>query len=290
MKKTDLDLDIDNYNLQDLIKLFRISENFTETDMREAKRIVLQAHPDKSNLDKKYFLFFSQAYKLIYGIFEFRQKIKRENTDYDTLDIDNNKDNDIILKFLQNKSVKKDFNKLFNEIFEKTKIDDEFSKNGYNDWLTSNEDIEDYTKLSKIEQEKKLELKKKNIKTLIPFQNISSIENEGYELDRSKPNDYSSSVFSTLSYNDLKKAHQESIIPVTKEDIQNIKKKSFSQLKNERDKKISLPSLEQANKLLTEQKNNIIKESNLRAFNLIKEDENIRRVNEKNLHFMRQLL
>ena len=95
MKKTDLDLDldIDNYNLQDLIKLFRISENFTETDMREAKRIVLQAHPDKSNLDKKYFLFFSQAYKLIYGIFEFRQKIKRENIDYDTLDIDNNKDN-----------------------------------------------------------------------------------------------------------------------------------------------------------------------------------------------------
>ena len=62
-----LDLNIDNYNLKDILKLFSISEEFTEKDMKEAKKIVLQIHPDKSKLDAKYFYFFSKAYKIIYG-------------------------------------------------------------------------------------------------------------------------------------------------------------------------------------------------------------------------------
>ena len=52
-----LDLNIDNYNLDDLLSLFNISNQFTETDMKEAKK-VLKMHPDKSHLDKKFFFFF----------------------------------------------------------------------------------------------------------------------------------------------------------------------------------------------------------------------------------------
>ena len=56
----DIDLNIDNYNLEDILNLFNISYNFNEEDLKNAKKIVLHSHPDKSKLDKKYFLFFTK--------------------------------------------------------------------------------------------------------------------------------------------------------------------------------------------------------------------------------------
>ena len=52
-----VDLNIDNYDLRDLIGLFQIPFHFTETHLKEAKKTVLKTHPDKSRLDKKFFLF-----------------------------------------------------------------------------------------------------------------------------------------------------------------------------------------------------------------------------------------
>ena len=95
-----LDLNIDNYNLNDLLELFNISNNFTEEDMKKAKRKVLQLHPDKSNLDKKFFLFFTKAYKIIYGIYEFRQT-SQKNTEYMPLDDNNEELKVFISKFLK---------------------------------------------------------------------------------------------------------------------------------------------------------------------------------------------
>ena len=48
-----LDLDIDNYDLLDILKLFKIEYHFTEEDLKKVKRTVLKTHPDKSKLDKK---------------------------------------------------------------------------------------------------------------------------------------------------------------------------------------------------------------------------------------------
>ena len=54
-----LDLDLDHYSLDDIYHLFNISENkLTEDTLKGAKQIVLKMHPDKSQLDSKYFLFF----------------------------------------------------------------------------------------------------------------------------------------------------------------------------------------------------------------------------------------
>ena len=49
--------------------------------MREAKKIVLKTHPDKSRLEPKYFLFFSQAYKKIFQIYEFQNKSAKKQED-----------------------------------------------------------------------------------------------------------------------------------------------------------------------------------------------------------------
>ena len=55
-----IDLNIENYSREELYKLFgfKTSAILTEDSMKEAKKIVLKTHPDKSRLDNKYFIFF----------------------------------------------------------------------------------------------------------------------------------------------------------------------------------------------------------------------------------------
>jgi len=50
------DLDIDNYSVDDILKLFKITD-FDENDMKRAKKMVLMSHPDKSHLPSEYFFF-----------------------------------------------------------------------------------------------------------------------------------------------------------------------------------------------------------------------------------------
>ena len=73
------DLNLDNYELKDLLNLFKIKENFNEEDLKSAKKMVLMTHPDKSKLDAKYFRFYSQAYKQLFSIWEF--KTRKHNSD-----------------------------------------------------------------------------------------------------------------------------------------------------------------------------------------------------------------
>jgi hypothetical protein len=54
---SELDLNIDNYTLNDLYNLFNVSY-LDEPSLKTAKQIVLKMHPDKSQLDAKYFIFF----------------------------------------------------------------------------------------------------------------------------------------------------------------------------------------------------------------------------------------
>ena len=51
------DLDVDNYDLEDLLELFKLDYNFSGDDLKKAKTICLQTHPDKSGLEPKYFFF-----------------------------------------------------------------------------------------------------------------------------------------------------------------------------------------------------------------------------------------
>ena len=69
-----LDLDIENYDLTDLLNLFKLNIEFTENDLKMAKIIALKTHPDKSKLDKKFFLFFMKAYGRVEQIYNFRKK------------------------------------------------------------------------------------------------------------------------------------------------------------------------------------------------------------------------
>ena len=76
----DLDMNIDNYELNDLLNLFKLDFDFNEDDLKRSKKMVLMTHPDKSKMPKEYFLFFSSAYKIIYSIYKFRHKSDKQST------------------------------------------------------------------------------------------------------------------------------------------------------------------------------------------------------------------
>ena len=128
-----LDLNIDNYNLNDLLNLFKLNYDFSKDELKKAKKIVMKVHPDKSNLDKKYFIFFTKAFKIIYSIYEFRNQscINRPKSYI----VDKDEEKELLLKDI---SKSKNFNKIFNELFEKNYINDDEIKNGYGDWLKNN--------------------------------------------------------------------------------------------------------------------------------------------------------
>jgi hypothetical protein len=277
----ELDLHIENYNLKELLVLFNLDYDFNIDDLKKAKKIVLMTHPDKSGLDKEYFLFFTSAYKLIYNLYDFRYKSTNNNTKYI---LEKNEDNEKLLNAynIQNKP---DFNKWFNNMFETSQIPDLNKSAGYGSWLVSDEDIETQI-ATKNTMNSIIEDKKTKMRSLIIHNQYKEITNTSslYDLTTEQPDTYSSDIFSKLSYEDLKKAHTESVVPVTIDDYNNRKQYSINELINTRSiqdtERNSVEMQEVAMNKLLEQKELRIKSDMERAYTLAKQDEKIRIVND----------
>jgi hypothetical protein len=221
-----LDLNIDNYSQKDLYKLFGIeTQTLSEDIMRISKRIVLKTHPDKSGLEPKYFLFFSKAYKVLHGIYQFQnknlQKIEDHN-EYNT--IDKNILNNL---FEKNKMLKnpENFNKWFNEEFDKNKLED--NDTGYAEWLKSNEDIIDMGNVSQANMGIEIEKRKKQVQALLKYEGIDTqyASTFGSTLMNKNENYTSNSLFNDgMNYTDLKQAYVESVIPITEDDYAKLPK------------------------------------------------------------------
>ena len=175
----DLDLQIENYNLKDLLNLFHLKHNFDKKDLKKAKEMALKTHPDKSNLDKKFFLFFLKAYRRIEHIFNFRikQQMDMYNAEY-TTDMGNvvSEGDKMLLKKLNGKSVR-DFNKWFNEMFEKTKIKDTENETGYGAWFKKDDEVVENVK-SLNDFGKFFNNRKSEQKALIKHSGVSGLNSE----------------------------------------------------------------------------------------------------------------
>ena len=55
-----LDLNLNNYNFDELRDLFGLTDDFNMTGLKRAYKMVLMTHPDKSGLDKEYFYFLAK--------------------------------------------------------------------------------------------------------------------------------------------------------------------------------------------------------------------------------------
>lgn len=283
----DIDLNIDNYNLDDLLGLFKLGYNFTENDMKQAKRIVLKTHPDKSKMDKKYFLFFSRAYKVLYSIHQFRTQSNSEKSTVYTIEKDEAKE-----KFIKSISKTENFHKVFNEFFDNNYIRTDDIKTGYGDWLKSDEDLNDDKISNMTQMNETFEKKKNTMRALAKKEEIKDTSNESYlNLSGNTPESYSSSLFSNLQYEDLKKAHVETVIPVSRQDYEEKQKFSnMNDLKMYRDTDNMAPvSLQQSKQLLKNQQNLENKNSVMRAFELAKQDEISKKTNSEWLTRFKQL-
>jgi hypothetical protein len=226
----EIDFDLANYNLRELLTLFQLNYNFNIDDLKNAKKMVMKLHPDKSGLDKGYFLFYCRAFRIIKNIYDFKNKkqecLNHSNSNVEYLaDSENEKENKLLVENLLKKD-KKNFHKWFNSTFEKINIIDEERKTGYGNWFQSNEDI-DNTETTYIGMHKKIVEKKNQLSALTKISNIqenthlsSSIQNLGGDV----PDSYSSEIFSKLPFEDLKKAHTETVVPVGDEDYNKILK------------------------------------------------------------------
>ena len=231
-QKSGIDLNIENYSLNELYNLFKITnQTLTDDIMKDAKKIVLMTHPDKSRLEPKYFLFYSAAYKRLYSIYEFQNKSSRKNV---MLEDHNPDENNRLLDNMFQKNTKlkdtKNFNSWFNDQFEKRKVGDA-NENGYGDWLKSDEGIYDVGQVSKANMAQEFEKQKKQIQSLTVYGGVNDM--------------YASTFGGTLlgqqdnytadGYTDLRQAYVESVIPVTQDDYNNrTKYRNIEDLKSSR--------------------------------------------------------
>ena len=150
-------------------------------------------------------------------------------------------------EFLSTNKIEKGetFNKWFNDQFEKNKIHNDEETNGYGDWLKSNEDIEEEKKISYTQMGEEIEKKKQHVRSLIVHKGIDELYsnfNGVSNLTGDTPECFSSDLFSSLQYEDLRKAHVESVIPVTMEDYNNVKKfKNLDEYNNYRSSQNIVP-------------------------------------------------
>jgi hypothetical protein len=227
-----IDLNIENYSREDLYRLFgfKTTAMLTEESMKEAKKIVLKTHPDKSRLDNKYFIFFGKAYKKLQEIYEFQNKSNKKTID--TNEYVDSQNNQVLDKMFDMKKDLKDpnnFNKWFNDQFDKHKLED-VNENGYGNWLKSDEDII-FTpqNINKDSMSREMDKRKKELQALTPYKGVGdtfhSSSAGGSALMAYDSNFTSGSLFSgAMGYTDLRQAYAESVIPVTEDDYNKVQK------------------------------------------------------------------
>lgn len=295
--KTELDLDINNYDLHDILVLFDIPMNFNEADLKRAKQMVLRTHPDKSKLSPDYFRFYSSAYKTLFSVWEFRKKgdvgKDNQNTEYVTIVEHDEKGKALGAFFDENRDLKKpdNFNDWFNTQFNNNKMSTESDEKGYDDWLR-NEDVdeEESTNIKSMAamgeeiEKRKTILRDRSLVVRKDIQDIWSGNSiNSTDLSGSAPESFDSDMFSSLPYQDLQKAHQESVIPVTHQDYQNKQKfNSVNEMMMHRGQQDTKPlSEKQALEYLKERTTFDEESAVKRAYHLAKQTEEAERKNNE---------
>jgi hypothetical protein len=281
-----LDLDLDNYSLDDLYHLFNIHGGYlSEETLKSAKQIVLKMHPDKSQLDSKYFMFFSKAYKRLYSIYEFQNKSSKKKYDNEDYFDESNK-NILNNMFEKNKSIKdpKNFNSWFNQAFEKHRLENPIEQ-GYGDWLKSDEGfISVNENVTKGNMNEVFEQKKKQIQAMTVYTGVTDMFSSTFGGSLLNGGDN----FSTGEYTDLRQAYTETLIPVTQEDYEKIHKfNNVSEYKAHRERvDVSPLTKEEAERKLLQQQQQYDHDSAALAFKYAKESE---KAKEKQNNFWSEL-
>ena len=276
----EFDLNIDNYSLDELLELFKLQRNFTANEFKEAKKIVLATHPDKSKLDKQYFIFFSKAYKLLFKVNEFKNKKTNLNVtqhgemtyeEFMGLEANSVKREDSAEQKIVNKISKKaNFNQWFNDAFEKNYVKQD-EENGHGDWFSSNDDIDID---GENDNEKFKNMKRRNKEHAITLAGDPSAIEGGSRLGA---NGFSlGSSNSSYGGGDLRTVYKdECVLSVDESDYDESKRySSIEELKQARGSQNIKPmNNEEAKRQLLERHNEEKERDTTRAMRLVEEEE-----------------
>lgn len=382
-----IDLNIDNYNLPDILALFNLPTLFNDEDLKRAKLAVLKTHPDKSQLPKEYFLFFTKAYRILHQIYTIRhptidehytQRAERtprtnstvvpslprpprciakdtlreayipidgrasvvttkameaaksivdygrlarsEGYHYDTNDEYSQATHERMKRRLdemmglsdggtsaKNLAKVSEFNRWFNEKFEQYRLKDDETETGYDAWFRGDDDDHgDHGDHSdhggdhgdsgsggnwsdKVAQLNKRKQELRNRYALVERKELEYAgggSGGGYDLTRERPQEYSSGIFGNLRYEDLKKAHTETVIPVTEEDYYQTRRfNNINELQTFRDQSrrelYRQTSKQEQEQIYEQTRKQQEEEDTRRAFILAKQDEISRDIHKK---------
>lgn len=236
MNNTNHNLDINNYSSEEIFNLFDLDpHNLTHENLKEAKKKVLMMHPDKSNLDSDYFLFYINAFKIILQYFreinKQNQEITPENTEYKNIEKPVIKVN---IKDKINKIEKNEFNKWFNNQFEKNMTQKKNTSNY--DWFKDHKSVFNVDSIDQPGQiNDQLQKIKQSSKDMIKYTGVENMTyNNGTYIydddddDETIKNTYvSSDIFGKLKFDDLRKVHKDqTVFAVSENDIHKVKKYS----------------------------------------------------------------
>ena len=195
-----------------------------------------------------------------------------------------------------------EFNQWFNEKFIQYRLKDEEAESGYEAWFRGNDDTTGHTgnseendgsswadKVARLNQ-KKQELRNKY--ALVERHELDyaggggSAAVGGYDLTRERPQEYSSGIFGNLRYEDLKKAHTETVIPVTEEDYYKTRRfNTVNELQTFRDQSrrdvYRQTSKQEQERIYEQSRMRQDEEDTRRAFILAKQDEISRDIHKK---------
>ena len=288
-----VDLNLDNYSLDDLLSLFSLPVNFSAPDLRQARRVVASSHPDRSRLPGAYFNFFNRAYGLLEQVY--RAQASREDAAIresrgprpEELEYEAERD-EALASTLAQYSEKPGFNRVFNDLFEKHGTVTHKADGGHGVWLTAgSEPIERAGSREEI-----FSKCKSDARALVRVDNIEAAGLGGSlshsDLVADNDGSFGSSTSSTLPFQDLRQAHEMSVIPVTEEADFGARKKysDVGQLKADRevmDRVTSMPSIEQSRRLLEEREAGEREAGAHRAYKLAQQHDRARDANAQML-------
>jgi hypothetical protein len=266
----EVDLDIDNYDLDELFNLFKIDVDYDKADLKRIKAQVLKFHPDKSGLDAKYFQFFSKAYNLLKAIFEFNNSTETsQRLEYVQDDEDEFETKELLKTFFcNNKDI--DFHTWFNTEFETANA-------------TSRALSQEIAK--ELQKQKQNSFKNKNKNEI----EIMSAKSSGcLLLEEESANELNDSdLFSNLSFGDLANVHRNTlettVLETTRKNDTNNRFRSVHELEIFRNNQKLNPLTEsESQEQLKNEAKTHTKQSLLRAYLMIKKDN----LNQKNKNLM----
>lgn len=233
-------LDVKTYSFQEILSLFHLETctQITLEDMKQAKKIVLGMHPDKSRLAPEYFLFYKRALDIVVDFYQeqtrTQQTVPMTNPVYVPQGSKSGPDTETQQE-IQKKIAKtdtKEFQKKFNKLFDENMLNMEKRKKDQerNQWFSQETSDIPIDTLQGDVHHKIEKIKQANLsQNMIKYQGVQPLNMAsggpiGNLYDEDMDNVYvSTDPFSKLKYDDLRKVHKdETVFSVSENDLQHV--------------------------------------------------------------------